>query len=228
MTAAEPFWLGAYGPGRSGPPRVRGYHAGRPVRHHRSRHGDRPAYDFFGRSTTYTSFDASVRRVAASLQDLGVGPGDRVVLMMPNSPSISSPSRPSSAWERSWPNTIRCTRPANWPTRSRITRRGWRSSGMPPYRWWSGCGRRVRWTHRRRRPHQRVAAHETARPAASLSPRHGRPGAKLTTPAPDAIAVLFAHLGLAAARLPSPARGRTTWRSCSTRRAPPGPPKGCP
>jgi long-chain acyl-CoA synthetase len=86
MSAAEPFWLGAYGPGVPGHLEYGNTTLVDQFDTTVARHGDRPAYDFFGRSTTYTGFDASVRRVAASLQDLGVGPGDRVVLMMPNSP----------------------------------------------------------------------------------------------------------------------------------------------
>lgn len=86
MAAGEPFWLEAYGPGVPGhldygdTTLVDQFDA--TVAGHR----DRPAYDFFGRVTTYAAFDSSVQRVAASLRDLGVGPGDRVVLMMPNSP----------------------------------------------------------------------------------------------------------------------------------------------
>src|SRR5690606_31423469 len=86
VTSVEPFWLGAYAPGVSGFLEYGDTTLVDQFDTTVSRHGDRPAYDFFGRSTTYTAFDAAVRRVAASLQDLGVGPGDRVVLMMPNCP----------------------------------------------------------------------------------------------------------------------------------------------
>lgn len=86
MAAAEPFWLGAYGPGVPGHLDYGDTTLVEQFETTVGRHGDRPAFDFFGRSTTYASLDASVRRVAASLRDLGVGAGDRVVLMMPNCP----------------------------------------------------------------------------------------------------------------------------------------------
>jgi long-chain acyl-CoA synthetase len=50
------------------------------------RHGDRPALDFFGRSTTYAQLGHRVRKVAEGLRRLGVGAGDRVALVMPNCP----------------------------------------------------------------------------------------------------------------------------------------------
>lgn len=49
-------------------------------------HGERPALDFLGRTTTYAQTHDAVRRVARALSDLGVGRGDNVALVMPNCP----------------------------------------------------------------------------------------------------------------------------------------------
>lgn len=49
-------------------------------------HSDRPALDFFGRSTSYADTHAAVLRVAEGLRRLGVGAGDNVALVMPNCP----------------------------------------------------------------------------------------------------------------------------------------------
>ncbi len=49
-------------------------------------HGARPAIDFFGRRWSYAELGAQVARTARGLQDLGVGPGVRVGLCLPNSP----------------------------------------------------------------------------------------------------------------------------------------------
>ncbi len=45
---------------------------------------DRPALMFQGKAVTYREFDAMVSRFAAGLKRLGVGPGDRVGLILPN------------------------------------------------------------------------------------------------------------------------------------------------
>jgi long-chain acyl-CoA synthetase len=47
-------------------------------------HGDRPALEFMGRSWRYAELGDMVARVAAGLRDLGVAPGDRVGLCLPN------------------------------------------------------------------------------------------------------------------------------------------------
>lgn len=47
---------------------------------------DRPATTFFGRTQTYGDLDRQVRRAAAGLRAFGVGPGDRVAIMLPNCP----------------------------------------------------------------------------------------------------------------------------------------------
>ena len=51
------------------------------------RFGPRPAFRFFGRRTSWAAADAAASRVAAGLQALGLRPGDRVGLMLPNCPA---------------------------------------------------------------------------------------------------------------------------------------------
>ncbi len=46
---------------------------------------ERPAVDFFGATTTYAELAAQVDRAAGALAALGVGAGDRVALVLPNS-----------------------------------------------------------------------------------------------------------------------------------------------
>ena len=48
----------------------------------------RTAYIYFGARITYREFHDQIRRAAAGLQALGVRPGDRVALMMPNRPQF--------------------------------------------------------------------------------------------------------------------------------------------
>ncbi|RKW70622.1 AMP-binding protein [Galactobacter caseinivorans] len=48
--------------------------------------GDKDAVSFFGATTSYQQLGASVERVAGALLELGVNAGDRVALVMPNSP----------------------------------------------------------------------------------------------------------------------------------------------
>lgn len=50
------------------------------------RHGDWPAIDFMGRKWTYAELGELSRRAARGLQDLGVRPGTRVGLCLPNTP----------------------------------------------------------------------------------------------------------------------------------------------
>ena len=50
------------------------------------RYPDRPALDFFGAETTYRHLAEQVSRAAAALHRLGVGPGTRVALVLPNCP----------------------------------------------------------------------------------------------------------------------------------------------
>ncbi|MDX2309485.1 MAG: long-chain fatty acid--CoA ligase [Hyphomicrobium sp.] len=52
-----------------------------------SNYGDRPCTTFFGRTSTYREIGARVDRAAAALQAIGVGPGTKVGILMPNAPS---------------------------------------------------------------------------------------------------------------------------------------------
>ena len=52
------------------------------------RYPDRVATVFFGRATTYAQLHAAAERLAAWLQSVGVGKGDRVLLDMQNSPQL--------------------------------------------------------------------------------------------------------------------------------------------
>lgn len=47
-------------------------------------HPNRYAVDFFGATTTWSELYAQVQQAAAALRDLGVAPGDRVSLVLPN------------------------------------------------------------------------------------------------------------------------------------------------
>jgi long-chain acyl-CoA synthetase len=49
-------------------------------------YGKRPALEFFGAVTTYRELGAQIERAAEGLRRLGVGKGDRVALVLPNSP----------------------------------------------------------------------------------------------------------------------------------------------
>lgn len=51
------------------------------------RHPTRPALEFFGAVTTYGGLGEEVARAAEGLRRLGVGPGDRVALILPNCPA---------------------------------------------------------------------------------------------------------------------------------------------
>ncbi len=51
-----------------------------------AQHGAWPAVDFMGRKWTYNEIGELSRRAARGLQDLGVRPGDRVGLCLPNTP----------------------------------------------------------------------------------------------------------------------------------------------
>ena len=52
-----------------------------------ARFGPRPAFDFLGRRTTWAEAAAVSARLAAGLQRLGLQPGDRVGLLLPNCPA---------------------------------------------------------------------------------------------------------------------------------------------
>lgn len=49
-------------------------------------HGARPALTFYGKTLTYQELDAAADRFAAGLERIGVRPGDRVSLVLPNTP----------------------------------------------------------------------------------------------------------------------------------------------
>lgn len=51
------------------------------------RYGDRPAFDFLGRGTTWAEAAAMAARIAAGLQRLGYAKGDRIGLLLPNCPA---------------------------------------------------------------------------------------------------------------------------------------------
>src|SRR3954454_12769180 len=51
-----------------------------------ARHGDRPALKLDDAGLTYAELDAAASRVAGTLRERGVRPGDRVGLMLPNVP----------------------------------------------------------------------------------------------------------------------------------------------
>ena len=51
-----------------------------------TRFADRPATEFFGRLTTYAELGRRTRRAAEGLRRLGVRPGDRVAVLLPNCP----------------------------------------------------------------------------------------------------------------------------------------------
>lgn len=51
-----------------------------------AQHGDWPAIDFFGRGWSYAELGDLVRRATRGLQDIGVKPGTRVGLCLPNTP----------------------------------------------------------------------------------------------------------------------------------------------
>jgi len=49
-------------------------------------HGDRPALTFYGLTMTYRQLDEAADRFAAGLRKIGVRPGERVSLLLPNTP----------------------------------------------------------------------------------------------------------------------------------------------
>ncbi len=51
-----------------------------------ARFGDRPAMDFLGRRWTYRELGRLVERATRGFQDLGIGPGSKVGLCLPNTP----------------------------------------------------------------------------------------------------------------------------------------------
>jgi long-chain acyl-CoA synthetase len=81
-----PVWVDSYGPGVAAHLEYGDSTVLDQLERSVANHGDRPAYDFLGRTTTYAELGQLVRRVAEGLRRLGVGAGDRVALVMPNCP----------------------------------------------------------------------------------------------------------------------------------------------
>ncbi|WP_121258149.1 long-chain-fatty-acid--CoA ligase [Nocardioides ferulae] len=86
MAAQEPVWVASYGPGVPAHLDYGSTTLLDQLDRTLAAHGDRPALDFIGRSTTYARLGDRVQRVAEGLRMLGVGPGDRVALLMPSCP----------------------------------------------------------------------------------------------------------------------------------------------
>jgi long-chain acyl-CoA synthetase len=85
--AASHPWLSHYPPGLdwaepipTGPLHTMMENAGRLF-------GPRPAFDFLGRITTWAEAAEKTRRIAAGLQRMGYGQGDRIGLLLPNCPA---------------------------------------------------------------------------------------------------------------------------------------------
>jgi long-chain acyl-CoA synthetase len=49
-----------------------------------------PALAFFGKKTTYAALLDQVRRLARSFQELGLGPGERLAVLLPNCPQLAA------------------------------------------------------------------------------------------------------------------------------------------
>jgi long-chain acyl-CoA synthetase len=58
------------------------------LRRSAQRYPDRAALIFFGRQTSYRALDEAVDRVASGLRRLGLTPGERIALFMPNCPQL--------------------------------------------------------------------------------------------------------------------------------------------
>lgn len=87
LTAENRPWLGAYPPGVPADIDVNQY---RSLVHLMDdsfqRYADRPAYSFLGKLFSYAQVDAQSRQLGAYFQSLGLAPGDRIAIMMPNVP----------------------------------------------------------------------------------------------------------------------------------------------
>ena len=51
--------------------------------------GERPAFRFMGRVTSYAEFNARIEEATGVLRRLGAGPGVRIGLMLPSSPAVA-------------------------------------------------------------------------------------------------------------------------------------------
>jgi long-chain acyl-CoA synthetase len=87
LTAANRPWLGAYPEGVPADIDVNQY---RSLVHLMDesfqRYADRPAYSFLGKSFSYAQVESQSRQLGAYFQSLGLAPGDRIAIMMPNVP----------------------------------------------------------------------------------------------------------------------------------------------
>ena len=87
LTADNRPWLGAYPKGVPADINVSEY----PSLVHLmddsfQRYAERPAYSFLGKSFSYAQVEAQSRHLGAYFQSLGLAPGDRIAIMMPNVP----------------------------------------------------------------------------------------------------------------------------------------------
>jgi len=81
----EKPWLKSYPPGVPAHIDLSGYSSIVDVLEHScSKYKDRMAYHNMGAELSYSELDYLTRNFAASLQDMGLQPGDRIALMMPN------------------------------------------------------------------------------------------------------------------------------------------------
>ena len=85
---AERPWLRSYDPGVPAEIDVPDEPLHAALAHAAARYPDRVAIRFFGRSVTFRELDELANRFANALIALGVKPGDRVALFMPNCPQM--------------------------------------------------------------------------------------------------------------------------------------------
>ena len=74
------------------------------------------ALNYMGKKITYPQLDKLVNRFARALLDLGIQPGDKVAVCLPNIPRLLSPTWPSCASAQSPFRTTPCTRKGSWST----------------------------------------------------------------------------------------------------------------
>jgi long-chain acyl-CoA synthetase len=83
---ADPFWTRSYGPGVPAHLELDGTTLVDQLERTVAAYPDRPALDFLGARTSYARLGEQVDRVAQGLADLGVVAGEAVALLMPNCP----------------------------------------------------------------------------------------------------------------------------------------------
>jgi long-chain acyl-CoA synthetase len=81
-----PRWVNAYEPGIAPTLQYPGVPLHQLLAASAARFPDNPAVDFYGRRLTYRELDRAASRFANALSGLGVRKGDRVAVMLPNSP----------------------------------------------------------------------------------------------------------------------------------------------